>query len=40
MILSHGCKRHINNLLISAPLPVDEEEDGLDEVASLDSSDD
>ena len=33
-------ERHKNNLLISAPLQVDEEEDGLDKVASLDSSDD
>ena len=33
-------ERHKNNLLISAPLQVDEEEDGLDEIASLDSSDD
>ena len=32
--------RHKNNLLISAPLQVDEEEDGLDEDANSDSSGD
>lgn len=33
-------ERHKNNLLISAPLEMDEEEDGLAEDASSDSSDD